>query len=50
VASLFVLADYISLHKIMWATDYNESFPGAPQMIGEPTRPLTAEEASGVGR
>jgi len=33
----------------MWATDYNESFPGAPQMIGERIRPLTAEEASGVG-
>ena len=48
--SLFILADYIGPHKIMWATDYNESFPGAPQMIGERIRPLTAEEASGVGR
>ena len=44
--SLNVLADFIGAHKIMWATDYPNPdgfFPGAPQMIEDNMKGLSAE-------
>jgi hypothetical protein len=44
--SLYVLADYIGPHKIMWATDYphQDGFsPGAPQMIRDRLEPFSPE-------
>ena len=49
--SIAVLADYIGPHKIMWATDYPHQdgfFPGAPDMVRERIRPLSAEAKHGV--
>ena len=45
------LADYIGPHKILWATDYPHRdgfFPGAPQMMKERLKGLSADTQRGV--
>ena len=48
---LSALADYIGPHKILWATDYPHRdgfFPGAPQMMKERLKGLSADTQRGV--
>jgi predicted TIM-barrel fold metal-dependent hydrolase len=49
--SIAALADYIGPHKILWATDYPHRdgfFPGAPQMMKERLKGLSADTQRGV--
>jgi len=50
-SGLRVMADFIGPHKIMWATDYPHPdgfFPGAPNMVRERLKGLSAETQHGV--
>jgi predicted TIM-barrel fold metal-dependent hydrolase len=50
-SGLRVMADFIGPHKIMWATDYPHPdgfFPGAPDMVRERLKGLSAETQHGV--